>query len=60
MTGVPGMRRVDFVRVVDGGPRLRFTVVGAGHRVPTERPITRAAALRLVGQVPFVYHRTSA
>ena len=57
MTTLPGMRRLDFIRVVDGGSRLRFTAVGVGHRFPVERPLPRSVALGLSGQVPFVYHR---
>jgi hypothetical protein len=56
---VPGMRRLDYVRVVDDGPRLRFTAVGVGHRLPVERPLSQSTALGLVGSVPFVYRRTA-
>lgn len=46
-----GMRRIDFVRMVEDAPP-RFYVVGIGHRFPVEREINAAVARALMEQVP--------
>jgi len=53
---VSGMRRVDYVRMVEGD-RPRFFVVGVGHRLPVEREISASVALELLEMVPCRYDR---
>jgi hypothetical protein len=50
-----GLRRVDWVRLVDEGRRYRAEVVGVGFRLPVTRaiPLTLAADLIFSG-VPHV------
>ncbi len=50
-----GMRRVDFVRMVEGGPQPRFFVVGVGHRFPVEREVSAGVAAELLDEVPCRY-----
>lgn len=51
VSATSGMRRVDFVRMVED-TRPRFYVVGIGHRFPVEREISAAVARALMEQVP--------
>lgn len=51
VSATSGMRRVDFVRMVED-TRPRFYVVGIGHRFPVEREINAAVARALMEQVP--------
>jgi hypothetical protein len=51
---ISGMRRVDFVRMVED-VRPRFFVVGVGHRFPVEREISPSVARALSSEVPFRY-----
>jgi hypothetical protein len=53
---VAGMRRLDFVRMVEGG-RPRFFVVGVGHRLPVEREVSPSVALALLETLPCRYER---
>jgi hypothetical protein len=48
---VEGLRRVDYVRMVEGD-RLRFFAVGIGHRLPAEREISATVARELLETVP--------
>ena len=48
---VEGLRRVDYVRMVEG-ERVRFYAVGVGHRLPAEREISAAVARELLATVP--------
>jgi len=49
---VEGLRRVDYVRMVEGGDRVRFYAVGVGHRLPAEREISASVARELLATVP--------
>jgi hypothetical protein len=53
---VAGMRRVDYVRMVEGD-RPRFFVVGVGHRLPVEREVSPSVALALLETLPCRYER---
>jgi hypothetical protein len=53
---VSGMRRVDYVRMVEGD-RPRFFVVGVGHRLPVEREVSPSVARELLETVPCRYER---
>ena len=55
-SAVAGMRRVDYVRMVEGA-RARFFVVGVGHRLPVEREVNASVALALLESVPCRYQR---
>ena len=48
---VPGLRRVDYVRMIEGS-RVRFVAVGVGNRLPAEREISPATARELMRSVP--------
>jgi hypothetical protein len=48
---VEGLRRVDYVRMVEGD-RVRFYAVGVGHRLPAEREVSAAVARELLTTVP--------
>jgi hypothetical protein len=48
---VDGLRRVDYVRMVEGA-RVRFFAVGVGHRFPAEREISPSVARELLTTVP--------
>ena len=50
-TTVAGLRRVDYVRMIEG-PRVRFVAVGVGNRLPAEREISPAVARELMQSVP--------
>jgi hypothetical protein len=49
-----GLRRVDFVKMVEED-RLRFFVVGVGHRFPIEREVSANVARSLLDRVPCRY-----
>jgi hypothetical protein len=50
-----GLRRVGWVRLVEGPTDIRAEVVGVGHRSPTARPITLGTAHALMSSgVPVV------
>jgi hypothetical protein len=53
-SAVSGMRRVDYVRMVEDA-QPRFFVVGIGHRFPVEREISPAVARALLDEVPCRY-----
>ena len=53
-TALSGMRRVDYVRMVEDD-RTRFFVVGVGHRLPVEREISPSVASALLDTVPCRY-----
>ena len=55
-SAVAGMRRVDYVRMVEGA-RTRFFVVGVGHRLPVEREVSASVALALLDTVPCRFER---
>ena len=48
---VAGMRRVDHVKMVEGD-HVRFAVVGVGHRLPVERPVSASVARELLRTLP--------
>ena len=50
-TAVAGMRRVDYVRMVED-VEPRFFVVGVGHRCPVEREVSAGVARVLLAEVP--------
>ena len=50
-TAVAGMRRVDYVRMVED-TEPRFFVVGVGHRCPVEREVSAGVARVLLAEVP--------
>ncbi len=56
---VPGLRRVDWVRVTVGSGQCRAEAVGARHRLPAVAPLPlrMVAELARVG-VPVVIHHT--
>ena len=50
-----GLRRVDWVRLIEDGGRYRAEVVGVGFRLPSTRPISLALAAELIASgVPHV------
>ncbi len=53
-TAVAGMRRVDYVRMVED-TQPRFFVVGIGHRCPVEREVSPAVARELLTDLPCRY-----
>ena len=55
-SAVSGMRRVDYVRMVEGD-RPRFFVVGVGHRLPVERVVRAHVARVLLETLPCRYER---
>jgi hypothetical protein len=46
--GRTGLRRVDWVRLIDDGERCRAEVIGEGFRLPVTRPIPLALAAELI------------
>lgn len=53
-TAVAGMRRVDYVRMVED-TEPRFFVVGVGHRCPVVREVSPGVARELLADVPCRY-----
>ncbi len=53
-SAVSGMRRVDYVRMVED-VQPRFFVVGIGHRLPVEREVSPAVARVLLEEFPCRY-----
>jgi hypothetical protein len=50
-----GLRRVNWVRLIDEGRRYRAEVVGVGFRLPVARPIPLSLAADLIfSGVPHV------
>jgi hypothetical protein len=43
-----GLRRVDWVRLIDDDGRFRAEVVGEGFRLPVSRPIPLSLAAELI------------
>jgi hypothetical protein len=43
-----GLRRVDYVRLLVGGERIRAELVGVGYRLPTAIPVSLPYAARLI------------
>jgi hypothetical protein len=55
--GRTGLRRVDWVRLIDEGGRYRAEVVGVGFRLPVTRPVPLSLAADLIfSGVPHVTH----
>ena len=56
-----GMRRVDWVRILVAGSRVRCDAHGVGHRLPCRRPLSLGVALALrAGGVPTIIRSESA
>lgn len=43
-----GLRRVDYVRLLVGGARIRAELVGVGYRLPIALPVSLPCAARLI------------
>jgi hypothetical protein len=55
VTNRTGLRRVDWVRLLDDGGRFRAEVVGVGFRLPVTYPIPLSLAADLIASgVPHV------
>jgi hypothetical protein len=52
---LPGLRRVEWIRLVVGDGVTRAEAIGVGYRLPVTVPIPVSLAVRLAGEgVPFV------
>jgi hypothetical protein len=56
-----GLRRVDYVRLLVGGERIRAELVGVGYRLPTAVPVSLPIAAKLIadGTPSVTRHVTS-
>jgi hypothetical protein len=55
VTSRTGLRRIDWVRLLDDGGRFRAEVVGVGFRLPVTCPIPLSLAADLIASgVPHV------